>query len=76
LKELLALEKEFNISLKPVHLDVKELSLSPYFSTQLSDRATARKMISRLQKCMGVEAAYFKPRDELAGGNVLLGASP
>jgi hypothetical protein len=76
LKELLDVEKELGIVLKPIHPGAKDRSLSPYFSVNLSDRATAEKMISRLQKCKAVEAAYFKPPAELAGSNNALGELP
>lgn len=76
LKELLDVEKELGIVLKPLHPGTKDRYLSPYFSVQLSDRATAERMISRLQNCKAVEAAYFKPPEELAVGNKSLGELP
>lgn len=76
LKELFDVEKELRIVLKPVHPGVKDRHLSPYFSVNLSDRTTAERMISRLQKCKAVEAAYFKPPAELAGSNNALGELP
>jgi hypothetical protein len=69
LKELFALEKELGIALKPVHPDATNHHLSPYFTMQVRDRSTAEKMIRRLKKYKAVEAAYFKPTTERAGGN-------
>ena len=71
LKELFDVEKELGIVLKPVHPGLKDRHLSPYLNVRLSDRATAERIINRLQNCKAVEAAYFKPSEELAGNNTL-----
>ncbi|HEX6028810.1 MAG TPA: hypothetical protein VFY64_07210 [Nitrososphaeraceae archaeon] len=52
--------------MKPVHIDAKDRYLVPNFRVEVSDCAIPRWMIDRLQSCRRVEAAYFKPSDELA----------
>jgi hypothetical protein len=80
LKELLNLEKDLGIVLKPVHPGSKDPYLAPYFGVQVTDRATAERIIDRLQNCKAVEAAYFKPSEELPADNSIfndtLGALP
>ena len=69
LKEIFCLENELGMLLKPVHIGSKARGLAPYFRVDVSDRATAERMIDRLRNCKAVEAAYFKPSEELAADN-------
>ena len=57
--------KRLGISLKPLHPDVDDPLLSLFFTTEVSDRATAERVIARLQRCKAIQAAYLKPPDEM-----------
>jgi hypothetical protein len=76
LKELLKLEKDLDITLKPMHPSTKDGHLVQYFRVQVGDRSRAERIKERLLHCRGVEAAYFKPSDELATNSYTLGGLP
>jgi hypothetical protein len=43
---------------------VEDPRLASYFTVEVPDHVTAERVISRLQNCEAVEAAYLKPLDE------------
>ncbi len=64
-KELLHMVEELAVVLEPLHPGSNDPHLIPYFRINVPDRAAAERIISRLQRCRAVEAAYVKPPDEL-----------
>ena len=64
-EELLNAAGELGVVLKPVHPSAKDPHLMQYFMVEVQDLATAKQVISRLQDCKAVEAAYLKPPDEM-----------
>lgn len=64
-KELLQVAKELRIKLKPIHPGAKDALLVQWYTIELEDDAKVDHVITRMQSCKGVKAAYVKPPDEL-----------
>jgi len=64
-RELLRLEKELGIRLRPLHPGTADPQLASYFTVEVAEASAAQDMMVRLRKVKGVEAAYTKPPDEL-----------
>lgn len=64
-QELLKIAEELGVSLEPVHPGAEDPLLAPYFRVDVSDSATAERVIAHLRQSKAVEAAYLKPPDEL-----------
>ena len=56
---------ELGIELKPINPGMDDPHLAPYFTVDVPDIAMAERVISQLQHCKGIEAAYLKPQDEM-----------
>ncbi len=65
LKELIALEDEFDVMIRPLHPYSDDAHLDPYFSVDMPMIGSADVMLYKLQDCKMVEAAYIKPSDEM-----------
>lgn len=65
LKELIKLEKEFNVAIEPMHPYSDNSRLDPYFVVRIPEHATTEEMLTRFRQCKMIEAAYIKPPDEL-----------
>jgi hypothetical protein len=64
-EELLKIVDELGVLLEPVHPGAKDPLLAPYFMVEVPDSITAERILTHLQKCCAIEAAYIKPPDEL-----------
>jgi hypothetical protein len=64
-KKLLDATAKLGGRLEPVHPGQTHQLLAPYFMVEVPDRETAEKLINRLQRFEIVEAAYFKPDEQL-----------
>lgn len=64
-KELLQLAKELKIELKPMHPGSNDPLLMPWYMIEVKDKTRVDHVITRIQSCKGVEAAYVKPPNEL-----------
>ena len=64
-KKLLDATAKLGGRLEPVHPGQTHPLLAPYFMVEVPDRETAEKLINRLQRFKIVEAAYFKPDEQL-----------
>ena len=64
-RELLKIAEELGVSLEPMHPGAEDPLLAPYFRVEVSDSATAERVIAHLRQSKTVEAAYLKPPDEL-----------
>ncbi len=62
---LLRMVETFGLTLEPMHLDSDDPILRSYFIVEVSDRATAQRVMNSLRQSEAVEAAYVKPPDEL-----------
>jgi hypothetical protein len=62
--ELSRVTEELGVVLEPMHPGVEDPRLASYFTVEVPDHVTAERVISRLQNCEAVEAAYLKPLDE------------
>lgn len=65
LNEILDLEREFGITLKPLHPNTSDPNLAKHFIVKVDNMTIAEKVISRLLKIKYVEGAYIKPPDQL-----------
>jgi len=63
-EELARVTEELEVVLEPIHPGAEDPSLASYYTLEVPDSVTAEQVISRLQNCEGVEAAYLKPLDE------------
>ena len=61
LAEILNVEREFGTIIKPLHPGTKDPHLITHFMVELTDKATADRMSSRLLQSKYIEAAYIKP---------------
>lgn len=64
-REVVDAAEEVGAALRPMHPGVPDRELSRYFFVEVPDSPTAGRVISRLQNCAAVEAAYLKPPDEM-----------
>jgi hypothetical protein len=64
--EILNVEREFDVTLKRLHPGINNTDLSTYFTIDVPNSSNARSIITHLQRCKGIEAAYVKPQDDLA----------
>lgn len=64
-KELLDVIGKLGLVLEPLHPGASDPSLIPHFVTDVPLPVDADQIVSRLQGCKAIEAAYFKPPDEL-----------
>ena len=62
--KLVQILKDLGVVLKPVHHGAEDPLLIPYFTIEVSDITTAKRVIARLQHSNVIEAAYLKPPDE------------
>ena len=60
-EELLRTAEQLGITLRPMHEGVQVGALAQYYSAEIPDRDSAQHVISRLQACEAVQAAYMKP---------------
>lgn len=64
-EELLKVIKDLGITLKPVHPGARDPLLTPFFTVEALDRATADRVIVILDEFEAVEGAYVKPLEDL-----------
>ena len=64
-EQLLKALAKLGVKLTPVHPGQTHPLLVSHFMIETKDRKTAEKIISRLQQFDIVEAAYFRPDDEM-----------
>jgi hypothetical protein len=64
-EKLLNAIAELGVSLTPVHPGQTHPLLASHFMVETKDRQTAEQIISRLQQFDIVEAAYFRPDNEV-----------
>jgi hypothetical protein len=60
------LADELKFSFRPLHPGTDDLTLSSYLVVDVSDPATAERVIARLRQSPAVKAAYVKPPDAMA----------
>lgn len=65
-QEVLKAARSLGVELKPMHPDIDDPYLNPYFTIDVPDAATAERVIARLRHCKAIEAAYIKPPDAMA----------
>jgi hypothetical protein len=70
LEDLSKTETSLGITLEPVHPGVSDPTLASYFTVEVPDEDTAKRVIERLKLRKGVEGAYIKPSDELPGATI------
>jgi hypothetical protein len=63
--ELLQATEMLGISLEPMHPGQTHPLLAPYFTVEVPNHETADSLIDKLRPLQAVEAAYFRPEDEL-----------
>ena len=64
-KELLKKAEELGDLLEPVHPGAEDPLLTPYFTVEVPDSATAERVIAHLRRSAAVEGVYLKSPDEL-----------
>ncbi len=64
-RELLSAIDALEVTLDSVHPGVSDPELGRYYSVEVVDAATGEQIRERLARCVGVEAAYIKPADEM-----------
>jgi hypothetical protein len=52
-------------ALEPMHPQIEDPALVPFFTITAPDRTTADQLIQNLRQRRSVEAAYVKPPDEM-----------
>lgn len=63
--ELLVAVNELGLSLAPMDPGAQDAVIRSFFAVEVDDEDQASLVVSRLQRCQAVEAAYLKPPDEL-----------
>lgn len=66
LAEILNVERNFNLIIKPLHPGAKDPRLISHFMIEVPDKATAELVAASLLQSKYVEAAYIKPPVEPA----------
>ena len=64
-REILSTIEALQLSLRPIHPGTADSDMDRYFTVDLDDEASGEELRQRLEGCIGVEAAYIKPADEL-----------
>ena len=64
-REVVEATKNLGVVLEPMHPNVEDSRLANSFAVEVPDAATAEKVISQLQNCDAVEAAYLKPAEAM-----------
>ena len=67
-EELLQIANDLGIVLEPLHPDAEDPYLFPCsgFHGEMSNSATAERVIARLNHCKPIETVYLKPLEEMA----------
>lgn len=66
LAEMFNIERDYNLTIKPLHADAKDPLLIRHFVIDVPDKATADLVRARLLQSKSVEAVYSKPPAEPA----------
>jgi hypothetical protein len=61
LAEILNVERNFNLIIKPLHPGAKDPNLIRHFIVEVPDKATVELVVDSLLQSKHVEAAYIKP---------------
>jgi hypothetical protein len=64
-EELLELLKDLDVTLKPMHPGARDPLLTPFFTVEVPDQATAERVIAGLGESEAVEGVYIKPAEAL-----------
>ena len=64
-QEVVQAVKDLGISLEAMHPGVRDPRLASTFVVEVPDAVTAERVISQLQNCQAIEAAYLKPPEAL-----------
>lgn len=68
--EIMKMEKELDIELKPVHPESNDPMISSYFIVEVNDKSKAEQVIKSLRNCPMIESASIKPGDELPSASI------
>jgi hypothetical protein len=52
---------QLGLSIRPMHPGVEDPALASTFYVEIPDQPAAERVITQLQQCTSVEAAYLKP---------------
>lgn len=66
LAEIFNVERDYDLTIKPLHIDAKDPILLRHFVIDVTDKATAEIVRDRLLQSKSVDAVYSKPTAELA----------
>jgi hypothetical protein len=61
LSEIFNIERDFGITIKPLHTNTEDPLLISHFVVEVPDQATAKTVATRFLQSKVVEAAYVKP---------------
>ena len=64
-EELLKMLKDLGVTLEPMHPGARDPLLTPFFTVEVPDQATAERVIASLVESEAVEGAYIKPPEAL-----------
>ena len=64
ISEILDLEREFGVTLKPLHDNISDPILLRHFIVKVDNMTIAKKVINQLLKIKYIEGAYIKPPDK------------
>jgi hypothetical protein len=62
-QEVVDLAQDLGVVLQPMHRGAADPYLANSFVVEVPDTGTAERLVTRLQNCEAVEAAYLKPPD-------------
>jgi len=66
LAEIFDVERDYDLRIKPLHVDAKDPLLVRHFVVDVPDKTTAELVKTRLLQSKSVEAVYSKPPAEPA----------
>jgi hypothetical protein len=66
LAEIFNIERDYDLTIKPLHVDAKDPLLVRHFIVDVPDKTTAELVKARLLQSKSVEGVYSKPKARLA----------